>query len=192
MVTATPIYRYRVDAADALIWVDDLWLAFARENGAADLTEQAVLGRTLWEFIMGEETRHLYRAIHARVRTHVKSVVLPFRCDSPTLQRHMRLTITRETMGHLRYDSMLVRVVPQDEQPLLNPRRPRSLSVVTMCSCCKRALLESAGWLEAEDFTARLGLFNCEKVPQIRHTLCPDCIHAAVNDLSAEATSFGE
>ena len=62
------IFRYRVDARDRLVFVDPLWLAFARENGAADLTEQRVIGRSLWDFVADAETIRLYRELHARVR----------------------------------------------------------------------------------------------------------------------------
>jgi hypothetical protein len=183
MAVATSKYRYRVDAADLVVWVDSLWLAFARENGAAELTEQAVLGRPLWDFVEGEETRKLYREIHARVRSRVKSVVLPFRCDSPSLLRHMRMTITREDAGRLMYESLLIRVEPRRRLGMLDSQQPLSNSFVTMCSFCKRGLLESAGWLEVEDLCVRLQLFEAAKAPRLRHTVCPDCCHAVRHTL---------
>ena len=178
MAVETPRYRYRVDAADSLIWVDSLWLAFARENGAAEFTKKTVLGRPLWDFVEGEETRRLYREIHSRMRSGVKSVVLPFRCDSPSLQRHMRMTITREDAGQLMYESLLIRAQPQRYLGILDSQRPRSDAVLTMCSCCKRGLFESVGWLDVEDFCARLRLFEARKAPALRHTICPECSQA--------------
>jgi hypothetical protein len=175
MATEAPTYRYRVDAADILVDVDARWLAFAQENGAPELTEDTVVGRLLWEFVAGEELCQLYLAIHARVRSAGKPVVLPFRCDSPTLQRHMRMTITGEEAGHLQYECLLVRAVPRRGGGALDDARPRSNAFLTMCSCCKRTLLEPLGWLEVEDVSARLGLFETEHVPKLRHTLCPEC-----------------
>ena len=168
-------YRYRVDAADVLVWVSELWLAFAKENGAADLIEESVLGRSLWDFVSGDELRRLYAEIHSRVRLSGTPVVLPFRCDSPSLQRHMRMTITREDAGQLAYDSVLVRAVPQRPLEILDSRWKRSAAVLTMCSCCKRALLEPVGWLGLDDVAVRLQLFEAEKVPELRHTICPEC-----------------
>lgn len=171
-------YSYRVDAADTLVWVDSLWLAFGRENGATELTEKTVLGESLWNFVEGEETRRLYREIHARVRSEISTIVLPFRCDSPSLQRHLRMTITREDAGRLRYENRLIRVMPQRHLGILDSQRPRSDSLLTLCSCCKRGLLESVGWLDLEDLCARLLLFEASKVPRLRHTICPDCSQA--------------
>jgi hypothetical protein len=175
MATQIPRYRYRVDTSDVIVWVDPLWLAFAKENGAIDLTEEAVVGRSLWDFVAGAETQQLFLGLHERIRSTGKTMVLPFRCDSPSLQRHMRLTITREEHGRLHYDSLLVRAVPQRPLGLLEKSRPRSHETLMMCSCCKRALLERVGWLDLEDISVRLHLFEAEEVPALRHTVCPTC-----------------
>ena len=181
-------YRFRVDADDVIVWLGERWLAFAKENGAAELTKTSVLGRSLWEFVAGEETRNLYRRIHARVRLRGKPAIVNFRCDSPSLQRHMRMTILRGSDGHLKYDSLLVRAVPQTYLALLDSRRARSESMLTMCSCCKRALLESVGWLDAAEVALRLGLLESQKDPELRHTICPECaqtLRDAANNGSA-------
>jgi hypothetical protein len=174
-------YRYRVDAGDLLVWVDEWWLAFAQENGAAALTEELVLGRSIWDFVAGDVTRRLFSALHERVRLTGKIVVLPFRCDSPSLQRHMRLTITLEEPGQLLYESVLIRVEPQRDLCVLEVGRQRSECFLTMCSCCKRALLESTGWLEVEDISVRLRLFDTREVPELRYTVCPECAQKMTN-----------
>jgi len=175
---ALPKYRYRVDAADRIVWADARWLAFAAENGAADLRVESVIGKPLWGFVRGNETRKLNTEVHARVRRTRKTVVLPFRCDSPTLKRHMRLTITLGEDGELHYESVILRVELQCYLGVIDPQQPRANSMLTTCSCCKRALLESVGWLEAEDVSARLGLFESRKFPQLCYTICPDCAQA--------------
>ena len=179
-------YRHKVDSADVLVWVNEVWLAFAQENGAAGLIEESILGRSLWDFVSGDELRGLYMEVHSRVRSSGIPAVLPFRCDSPTLQRHMRLTITREDAGQLAYDSLLVRAVAQRHLEVLDSERQRSNAMLTICSCCKRALLEPLGWLEVEDVSVRLGLFETQEVPELRHAVCPECA-----DTLAAATDNG-
>lgn len=174
MCRSSQIYRYDVDASDFIVWVDNLWLAFAKENGAPQLNVDSVLGHSLWDFVSGDVTRRLYSEIHTRVRSTGNSVVLPFRCDSPSLKRHMQLTITQRE-GLLRYESILLRAEPHGHFAALESERPRSECVLTMCSCCKRALLESLGWLDVEDFSARLRLFDSVEVPQLRYNVCPQC-----------------
>jgi hypothetical protein len=167
--------RYRVDAEDVMTWVDDWWLAFARENGAAELTEENVLGHSLWDFIADNVTQELYQEVHNRVRSTCRRIVLPFRCDAPTLRRHMLLTITPEDSGHLLYEGVLTHVEPCPPVDVLDPSFPRSQAVLTMCSNCKQAMVEPYGWLEIEDAVARLGLFEKPKSPRLNYTVCHGC-----------------
>jgi hypothetical protein len=185
----TPKFRYRVDAADVLVWVDAWWLAFARENGAPELTEAFVLGRNLWEFVADCTTRKLYQRIHSRVRSTKKTVVVPFRCDSPTVRRHMRLTIYGEDSDQLLYEGMLTRVETGPRLEVLDPSYPRSDALLTMCSCCKRALIESSGWLEVEDAAARLGLFEKPKAPRLSYTICQDCTNVLSETPSSDSVA---
>lgn len=179
MMTTEPLkYRYRVNAADVLVWVDATWLAFARENGADELTEESVLGRSLWEFVGGEDLRRLYMEIHSRVRMSDSPMVFPFRCDSPSLQRNMRAKITPDDTGHLTYENVVVSAAPQRCLSMLEREQPRSNSFLTLCSCCKRALLDPIGWLDLEDVANRLGLFEARRVPSLRYAICPACAHA--------------
>jgi hypothetical protein len=171
-----PRYRYSVDAQDVISSVSPNWLAFARENGAPELTAQAVVGHCLWDFIDGIETIRLYQAILQRVRTTAVQILVPFRCDSPTLRRYMRLEISSQPQDSVQLDGLLVRVEPTTARVnLLDPRFPRSHDVLNVCSCCKRAMVEPMGWLEIEDIAVRLHLLEQERAPQMHYDVCPDC-----------------
>lgn len=170
--------RYRVDPSDRLVWVDDIWLAFARENGAVDLTEDKVCGRSLWDFVSDEVTREVYLDIHARVRLTGSSMVLPFRCDSPSVRRQMQLTITGEQSGHIMYDSLLLKAESRRWLGALESKRPRSDVILRMCSCCKRVLTEPMGWLDLEDAYVTLRIFEAPEAPQLQYTVCPECPEA--------------
>jgi hypothetical protein len=187
-----PKYRYAVDANDTIISVSPIWLAFARENGAPELSEQAVVGRSLWDFIGGTETVRLYKAIFQRVRSNTPRVIMPFRCDSPTLRRHMRLEIARCPNEGIQFDAVLEHVEPTAPLNLLDPCFPRSDDMLTMCSCCKRAVLEPFGWLEIEEAAVRLHLLEKERAPKIRQTICPGCKAAACAASGDRAPDCGQ
>jgi hypothetical protein len=170
-----PVYQYRVDAVDRLVWVDPWWLAFARENGASELTAETVLGQSLWDFIADSSTRQLYQGIHQRLRQRGRPATLPFRCDSPTVRREMRLTITCESSDQLHYESTLLSVEPITTQKFIDPLARRSASQITMCSCCKQCLIESHGWLEPDTVARFSRIFEAEPLPPIRYALCPKC-----------------
>ncbi|WP_339908349.1 hypothetical protein [Symmachiella dynata] len=174
-----PTYCYRVDACDDLVWVDAAWLAFARENGAAELTEKSVQGRSLWEFIADATTQSLYQEIHRRIRLTGQSSVIPIRCDSPNLKRQMQLTISCEPEGALHYRSVLLRVELQPRFTLLEPSTKRTADELTMCSCCKKCLVEPTDWVELEIMAARLNLLENETAPCLLYSVCPGCTDAA-------------
>lgn len=174
-----PRYRYTVDQHDVITSVCPLWLAFARENGAPQLSREAVVGHSLCEFIEGAETKQLYQTALQRVRDSHTASVFPFRCDSPTLRRYMRLELTPEAEGGIQLDSVLERVEQTSQFNLLEPTFPRSQQMLTLCSCCKRILVETCGWLELDNVAVRLQLFDQNRVPRLRNSVCPDCLAAS-------------
>jgi hypothetical protein len=169
------MYRYLLDDEDSIVWVDGWWLAFAKENGAPELNETSVVGHAIWEFITGEPTKRLYEELHERVRNSGTPITVPFRCDSPTLQRHMQVTIHRDGNRRLLYESRLLRVQPQPRVRMLDMHERRSNESLTMCSCCKRSLLEPSDWLDLQNISLRLRMFDEQTVPELQYTVCPDC-----------------
>lgn len=170
--------QYEIDADDRITQVSDTWLAFARENDAPGLTREAVVGRPIWDFIAGAETRELYRAILRRVRDEDVQVILPFRCDSPAFRRDMRLVITPGVGGDVRFSGLLVRKLERLHLGVLEPRAPRSSQELAMCSCCKRVAI-GAEWLEPEDAVARFYELGEEPYPSLKQVLCDACRDAA-------------
>ncbi|TWU14979.1 hypothetical protein Pla52o_55160 [Novipirellula galeiformis] len=170
-----PIYRYCVDQKDVIVCINDWWLAFAKENHSAELNELTVVGKSLWEFIVDEPTRTLYKEIHNWVRMSGTPITIPFRCDSPVLQRYMQLTINRAANGGLRYESALIRALPQRHLSVFEPSQPRTKAFLTMCSFCKRTLIEPSGWLEMENIAIKLQMYETQTVPGLHYTVCPEC-----------------
>ncbi len=179
---AQPIYQYRLDATDAIVSVDRWWLAFAKENSATGLNEASVIGRVVWDFISDQPTQILYKEIHDYVRSTGNSITVPFRCDSPTLQRYMELTIHKQADRGLLYESHLIRVAPQRRLAVLEPDQKRSHDFLTMCSFCKRSLIEPEGWLDIENISLKLRMYERQAVPELRYTVCPECTNRIQNN----------
>jgi len=173
--TPSPSWNYSLDHCDRIMWVSDEWVAFARENDAPALSRQNVLGKPIWDFIADEATCQFYREIFARVRATNDAIVVPFRCDSPTLRRHMRLEIRQESHQGIGLKSILEKVEPCELRPLLHVRYKPSEGLITMCSCCKGVLIESRGWLSLEETYDYLERRHVVKRPSIRYTVCMAC-----------------
>jgi hypothetical protein len=175
VAAAQRTFDYQLDPQDTIEWVSEDWLAFARENGAAGLELKAVLGKQLWEFIADEPTRQLYRNVFTMVRATDQPKVVPFRCDSPTLRRFMRLEVRHRPSCGLDLKSILVRAEPCERQGLLDANTRLSNDRVTMCSCCKFLLIEPLGWLSLAEANRLQQLDREGKRPQVRYDVCPSC-----------------
>ena len=86
-------YIYRIDADDVIRYVDSSWLKFAHDNDAAHLSQGAILNTSIWDYIEGEEAKCLYSDVFAKLRRSNAELIIPFRCDSPTVIRHMQLVL---------------------------------------------------------------------------------------------------
>lgn len=168
-------FRYQVDSGDRIRFVDAEWLEFARQNAGSMLDRDAVLGRPLWEFIAGEETRQLYSLIFNVARVQMREINVPFRCDSPTCRRYMELAIAPLADGFLNLSGLLIREEPRPYVALLDPSVPRSDVFVRICSWCKRVFIPPNEWAEVELAIRCLNVFASSDLPALTHVMCTAC-----------------
>jgi hypothetical protein len=169
-----PSCDYSLDAADRLVAVSEAWLEFARENGAPQLDPQAVMHRSIWAFVAGQETRHLYRVLFERVRKRGTSLSVPFRCDSPERIRFMELRMHPAAGEGIDCSGVLLHEHARPHLPLLDPILARADYSFPMCSLCKKIFV-FGDWMEVEDAVARLGMFDSARPPALDYGCCDAC-----------------
>ncbi len=183
-------FAYRVDATDRIVHVDTDWLAFASENHA-DLGVDVVVGRSLWDFIAGMETRSLYRALLGNVRRSGRAVAIPFRCDSPGTRRFMELDLRPRSgggpAGEVDLVGRLLREEPRMYLAVLDSQLTRARNRIEICSFCKKVFAPGAGWLELERALPCLEVFSREEPPRLEHSLCEDCASEQAAHIGATA-----
>jgi hypothetical protein len=177
-------FQYEIDAQDRICLVSDAWLKFAQDNGAYELTREAVVGTLLWDSVADGETKHLYEMLFAKVRRTGVSSTIPFRCDSPDCRRHMALTIARAPGGALVLTGRLVREERRSSMALLDSSVERSREMATVCSWCKRMRMTSDVWVELEEAISSRGLFDSAPMPRITHGICGECTALLEGELS--------
>jgi len=165
---------YAIDDQDRLIRVDGGFYGFAAENGWDGAGDS--LGRSLWDFVAGEEVRKLQRLLLRRVREGTRDVRLPFRCDGPEVRREMDIHIAADRTGRVVLFSARIRSEKpwEEPQPLLDPGIPREDDFLSMCAWCDRFLVDGE-WVEVEEAARRLELFRRARMPALDHSICPDC-----------------
>ncbi|HVP29335.1 MAG TPA: hypothetical protein VMW35_09270 [Myxococcota bacterium] len=166
---------YLVDARDRIRSVGPGWVGFAKANSAPELTPEAVVGRSLWDFVAGLEVRHLYRILLEKVRSLRRRVAVPFRCDAPDLRRFVELVMLPSDGRDVEFRVRILRQEPRAFVRLLDASAPRSDELLRICSWCKRVLLPGEEPMEVEDAVARLDLFDRRELPGLTHTICPAC-----------------
>ncbi len=186
MVGHAPQVVYRINAADIIEDVNDAWIRFAIENDAPSLATD-VIGRSIWDYICGPEVRQIYASIFKRIRTEHCQVSFPFRCDSPSLYRAMRLTVSSMSKGQIEFCSVLetIRAQPLALEILRGKSGSSSPCVVQMCTWCK-AIAVGGEWKPIEQALEELNLLTQETLPRIRHDLCDSCRTQYMQDYIAE------
>ena len=181
------VFIYRIDGTDTIVSVSDNWDVFADANAwGSAVRHQDVVGHSLWDFIQGPETRHLYQQLFRRAREGGPSRPIPFRCDSPGERRFLELLIEALPGGLLEITSTILRTEPRTPVRLIAADTPRSADILTMCSMCKKIEVATEQWTELEEGLAQLRLFEAEEMPRLTHGLCHPCYQAAINELDTE------
>lgn len=178
------IIQYMIDASDCITYVSDEWWLFAEENGAGPgCFPPQLMGRPLWEFIAGEETRQLYRILIASARAQKKSVQVPIRCDSPELRREITIALKPVGDGHIEFFCRTTRVEARAPVELLRRDVKRSGRILRICSFCKKIAAAPEEWIDTDRAIERLALFVDADLPKHSHGVCPACHAIALADL---------
>ena len=167
-------YVYRLDEMDTIRFVSPSWLRFAQENDAAELNEDRVLGRLIWDFVSGVEVRRLYATLFSSLRSRRQEIVVPFRCDSPGIVRLMELTLRPLPPAGIELEGRLLEERTRKPVSLFSRGLERSPEVIPICGLCRRLLVQSR-WLEAEQAIARARLLDGALLPRLVESVCPEC-----------------
>lgn len=95
---------YILDKEDRILSVSGPWDQFAYQNDGVNARASDVCGRSIWDFIVGDEARMWLNAIFQIARVRNANVERPYRCDSPEVKRFMRMRIVPCEGGALRIE----------------------------------------------------------------------------------------
>lgn len=186
------VISYRVDVSDRIVSASDSWDVFAAENKAPGLSKEEVLGRTLWDFIEGSETRHIFRLLLSKARACFSVMKVPFRCDSPEMKRFMEMEIRPLPDGSIDFVCTTLRTEARTPVAFIDPDLDRSNEWRTICSWCKRVKMPGGEWAELEDAVRRLDLFGAKNPPQMSHGICPEDQERAIREIDAAEKAKGK
>jgi hypothetical protein len=172
---SSKVISYTVNSQDRISEVNSAWDEFAEDNDGHSIHSLDVLGTELQSCYADSETASFYDQILQQVRVTGDPTSIPFRCDSPSLKRFLKLSIYPKENGWLRLVSSPIRV--QSRVADLNLLDARAVdptqNVITMCSICKSVQVHKTLWLDIDSAVKILHLGA--KSPPSQQTICPNC-----------------
>ncbi len=183
MIKERNLCLYRVDSSDLILDISGNWDRFAVENGVNTLKSDDIIGKVLWEFITDCSTEHLYKMMLEKVRKNRQSVTFPFRCDSPSSKRFMRMDIIPTGDGYVEFKSRIVREEFRKPVIILDGTVLRLDEVLVVCSWCKKVRLTE--WMELDEAIRISPLLDKVPVPAISHGICGDCADHIVREIAS-------
>lgn len=183
------VVEYTLARDGIILSVGGRWDAFAKENDAVELADGGVIGTSIWQWVTGEETKHLLSSIFRHVRSTQASATIPYRCDAPDVRRYLSFQALPEEDGRIRLVHRILREEPRlARETVLERRKERSEALLTMCSwCCK--IKTASSWTELQDAVAQLSLLSTERPPRITHGICVSCEERVFRQLDGQPES---
>jgi len=190
----TNIYSYIIDDNDNILSINsEKWDYFYEKNSNGSLClSPDIIKESLWKYIDGFETSHLYKNIINNVRTYKKEITIPFRCDSPSQRRFLNLTLKPLANNHIEFISKIEKVEDREYVSLFDDTRDFSEEILISCSMCKKIKLEENLWEEVETAVISLKLFEKPKLPMLSHGLCPYCHKLSMDEVDKFLKSIDE
>lgn len=167
------LLTYQINSADCITSVSGSWDLFAAANGGGTRATN-VVGHSLWDFVVHNATRQVYRDLITRVRGG-RPVTFSYRCDSPTLRRFMQMTMSPGACGSVTFDSWTLRTEPRDAPAVTISPDIRTGDLLRVCGWCKRVAVADNEWVEIEIAVDRLGLMADRSPVGVTHGMCPAC-----------------
>ncbi|MEQ1642888.1 MAG: PAS domain-containing protein [Pyrinomonadaceae bacterium] len=165
---------YCIDREDRIASVNGDWDRFAIANDAPELEGAKVLGRSLWDFVADEMTRHIYQEMLMDVRNG-RSISFDFRCDSPKQRRFLEMRISPASNGSVQFQTLTKNVEDRLAQGLYRISNQFSDDLVITCSWCNKIKTAENNWHEVEDAIHILKFFDLNPAPQLSHGMCDEC-----------------
>jgi hypothetical protein len=163
---------YRIDAQDRIISLNTGWTRFAQINDAPHLDCDRLIGRSIWQFIVDEDTSRIYELLLREVRENRPSLTFPFRCDSPEMRRYMEMSLVACGQSSVEFRSRIVDTEPRDQKVYFQYVTVAARGLLLRCSFCNRIQYQGR-W---SDVATVAGTILDRELPlQVCYAICEAC-----------------
>lgn len=180
---------YWLDSKNIICKVDDTWDTHMDSSSWAErASSDTIIGKHLFDFVCDDVTRMYIATMIESVRVIPRTIVRPYRCDSPDRKRYMKMIISPERNGGVCVSHELVR-----EEPLPKPVNFKTVSgkeielnsnsypglsgvgYLIRCSICNSLKNRKTGsWHEVDTLTEVN--IDTTKPLNVLYGVCPNCM----------------
>lgn len=179
------VITYTLDPRNVVVDVGGDWEAFARANGGADLTREAVLGKPVEHFFQGAEVVQVYLALFEKVRREQRPLTINFRCDGPACRRRLRLSLSPLPEGFLSVETEVLEETSREAVPLLDKEAVRNEEHLSICCICSDVKDGDGRWVAIEKLSDDWRLMEQASIPKLSHGYCPRCLEEQLAIINA-------
>jgi hypothetical protein len=175
-----PSVIFVLDAAYRFRLCNAAWDRFARENGGESVVGEVVLGRSVFDYILGAVARH-YRRAFERTLQQGALWSQEYECSSPHVYRRFLMSVY-PIQGELLVVNSLCVERPHEGGVLsaVEERYRNAGGMVVMCSNCRKT--QTSGPEQRWDWAPG---FVSEPPLNVSHGLCPACFEYYANQLGS-------
>ena len=159
-----------IDGAHNVIYVNEAWHAFARDNGARSGADDGVIGSS-WDAAIPSALAPAFAALFAQARRD-RMAGFDYECSSPTVRRVFHMTVyPRKDDGVLMIHSLRVSEPhPGPAMPALESQYRPAGGAIVMCMHCRRTRrVDDGHWDWVPSWVARMP-------DGVSHGLCAPCM----------------
>jgi hypothetical protein len=164
-----------IDKNNIVTEIGGEWDEAAKAGHAQEaLSKDKVIGKEIEHYLGSDTTQMYYDAIFKLCRLKNETIVRDYRCDSPTHERYMRMTIIPLKNNAIEMQHELIKEIPfKNDVNIEDMKNSKHMSYkyAKRCSICNRLLYpDSDVWHFPEEL-------NQEKALNVKviHTVCPKC-----------------
>lgn len=169
---------YEVDRDNRLCGFSANWDVSAAEAKSASLMSSRLHGIPLLTFISGDVSAMFIETMINSARVQQKELIRPYRCDSPTHRREMRMRLQPLEEGRIRVLHELVRETAWEHPRNMRTVTRRSERKIKRCSMCND-LLDVDTWVTQDEYLMRHPHLHGEPLP-VYYGICPRCARRAM------------
>lgn len=163
---------YWLDRNNKIIKVSNNWNKFALENNGKDVLSEKILGHSLLEYVVGDNTKMWIETLLQLARIKSNGIIKEYRCDSPREKRYMIMELKMLGDGTLKVEHTIKKIESYSQElNFLYSNTKLKSKLYQRCSICNKVLYEG-NWTEPNELSEDLTDSN---EIQVIYNVCPNC-----------------